>query len=517
MAGRGIFAIRDVRSLISETSEEGTQLKRAVGATQLTAMGVGAIIGTGIFVVIGKGSSLAGPAVILSFVLAAVACAFSALSYAELASSIPVSGSAYTYAYATLGELVAWIIGWDLILEYGVSVAAIAVGWGGNLNAFLDATFGYALPDAISAAPEEGGVFNLPAVFIVLAITFLLVRGVTESVRINLVMVVIKLAVLVFFIVIAFVNFSTDNFTPFAPEGVDGVTAAAAIIFFAYIGFDAVSTGSEEARNPAKDLPLAILGSLAICTIFYVLTVVGAIGIASPAQMAESDAPLAAALDQGAGLNWAAAILALGAVVAITSVVLVIFYGQTRIFFAMCRDGLLPRRLATVNQRYGTPARLTVGLGVLIAILAALVPLGTIVELVNIGTLFAFVLVNIGVIVLRRTRPDMPRPYRVPWSPALPLIGIAFAIYLMTDLPWDTWLRFAAWLAVGLVIYFAYGYRHSRLRTDPSLASSPTPASSATPASPTPASPTPASPTPASPAPAEAVAPPRPDDDGSRS
>ncbi|GIE74820.1 amino acid transporter [Actinoplanes philippinensis] len=504
MAGRGIFAVRDVRSLISETSEEGTQLKRAVGATQLTAMGVGAIIGTGIFVVIGKGSSLAGPAVILSFVLAAVACAFSALSYAELASSIPVSGSAYTYAYATLGELVAWIIGWDLILEYGVSVAAIAVGWGGNLNAFLDAAFGYSLPDAISAAPEDGGVFNLPAVFIVLAITFLLVRGVTESVRVNLIMVVIKLAVLVFFIAVAFVNFSTDNFTPFAPEGVDGVTAAAAIIFFAYIGFDAVSTGSEEARNPAKDLPLAILGSLVICTVFYVLTVVGAIGIASPAQMSESDAPLAAALDQGAGLTWAAAILALGAVVAITSVVLVIFYGQTRIFFAMCRDGLLPRRLATVNQRYGTPARLTIGLGVLIAILAALVPLGTIVELVNIGTLFAFVLVNIGVIVLRRTRPDMPRPYRVPWSPVLPLIGVAFAVYLMTDLPWDTWLRFVAWLAVGLVIYFAYGHRHSRLRTapatDPDAVPSTSPASPGSPASPS-----------------GTAAPSVPDDDGTRS
>ncbi|WP_230858829.1 amino acid permease [Actinoplanes aureus] len=462
----GIFAIRDVGSLITETHEQGTELKRAVSATQLTAMGVGAIIGTGIFVVIGEGSAIAGPAVILSFVLAAVACAFSALSYAELASSIPVSGSAYTYTYATLGELVAWIIGWDLILEYGVSVAAIAVGWGGNLNAFLDSAFGVALPDAIATSPEDGGVFNLPAVIVVLAITFLLVRGVTESARVNLVMVVVKLAVLVFFIVVAFANFGTGNFTPFAPEGVDGVTAAAAIIFFAYIGFDAVSTGSEEARNPAKDLPLAILGSLAICTVFYVLTVVGAIGIATPEQMSASDAPLAAALDEGAGLNWAAAILALGAVVAITSVVLVIFYGQTRIFFAMCRDGLMPRRLATVNQRYGTPARLTIILGLLISVLAALVPLGTIVELVNIGTLFAFVLVNVGVIVLRRTRPDMPRPYRVPWSPVLPIIGIIFAVYLMTDLPMDTWIRFIGWLALGMLIYAAYGYRHSRLRQD---------------------------------------------------
>jgi APA family basic amino acid/polyamine antiporter len=469
----GIFAIRDVGSLVTETSEEGHGLKKAVGPWQLTAMGVGAIIGTGIFVVIGEGAAVAGPAVILSFVLAAVACSFSALSYAELASSIPVAGSAYTYTYATLGEIVAWIIGWDLILEYGVSVAAIAVGWGGNLNAFLDSAFGVALPDAIAKSPEDGGILNLPAVFIVLAITLLLVRGVTESARVNMVMVIIKLSVLLFFIVVAFANFGTGNFQPFMPQGVDGVTSAAAIIFFAYIGFDAVSTGSEEARNPAKDLPLAIIGSLIICTIFYVLTAVGALGVASPAQMESSDAPLAAALDEGAGIGWAAGILALGAVVAITSVVLVIMYGQTRIFFAMCRDGLLPERLASVNQRYGTPAKLTIGLGILIAILAALVPLSEIVKLVNIGTLFAFVLVNIGVIILRRTRPDMPRPYRVPWSPVLPILGVLFAVYLMSDLPLDTWIRFVVWLVVGIVIYFTYGYRNSRVRKE--AAAGPTP------------------------------------------
>src|SRR3954465_498081 len=463
----GIFGIRDVRDLTTETHEAGHELKRSVSAIQLTAMGIGAIIGTGIFVVIGKGAGLAGPGVILSFVLAAVACTFSALSYAELASSIPVSGSAYTYTYATLGEIIAWIIGWDLILEYGVSVAAIAVGWGGNLNAFLDSAFGAALPDAIAKSPEDGGIFNLPAVFIVLAITLLLVRGVTESARVNLVMVVIKLGILVFFIVVALFNFGTGHFQPFAPHGLDGVTAATAVIFFAYIGFDAVSTGSEEARNPARDLPLAIIGSLLICTVFYVLTAVGALGIASPDQMKGSDAPLATALDEGAGITWAAGILALGAVVAITSVVLVILYGQTRIFFAMCRDGLLPQRLATVNQRYGTPARLTIGLGVLIAILAALVPLGEIVKLVNIGTLFAFVLVNIGVIILRRTRPEMPRPYRVPWSPVLPIIGVLFALYLMSDLPWETWVRFGVWLVIGIAIYRLYGYRNSRLRPEP--------------------------------------------------
>src|SRR3954464_12291454 len=461
---RGIFAIRDVRDLTTETEEAGHQLKRSVSGLQLTAMGIGAIIGTGIFVVIGKGAGLAGPGVILSFVLAAVACTFSALSYAELASSIPVSGSAYTYSYATMGELVAWIIGWDLILEYGVSVAAVAVGWGGNVNAFLDAAFGVKLPDAISTSPSDGGVFNLPAVFIVLAITVLLVRGTRESAGANLVMVGVKLVVLTFFIVVALANFSSKNLTPFMPHGFHSVTAAAAVIFFAYIGFDAVSTGSEEARNPAKSLPFAVIGSLLICTLFYILTAVGALGIATPAQMEGSDAPLATALDEGAGVSWAAWILALGALIAITSVGLVIFYGQTRIFFAMSRDGLLPERLADVHPRYGTPAKLTVGLGVLIAILAAFVPLEEIVQLVNIGTLFAFVLVNIGVIILRRTRPEMPRPYRVPFSPVFPLLGVAFAVYLMSALPLATWIRFVIWLAIGLAIYGLYGYRHSRLR-----------------------------------------------------
>ncbi|MFI7586829.1 amino acid permease [Spongisporangium articulatum] len=463
-----IFAVRDVADLVASTEHEGEGLKKSVGAGQLTAFGVGAIIGTGIFVVIGEGALTAGPAVVISFVLAAVACVFSALSYAELASSIPVSGSAYTYSYATLGELVAWIIGWDLILEYGVSVAAVAVGWGGNVNEFLQSAFGWQLPDAISMSPSDGGVFNLPAVFIVAVITFLLVRGTRESARANLIMVGIKLLILVFFIVIAFLNFNPSHFDDFSPKGVDGITTAASVIFFAFIGFDAVSTGSEEANNPKRDLPLAIIGSLVICTIFYVLVAAGAIGIASPQTLGGSDAPLAAALRDGAGISWAAGILAFGALVAITSVVLVIMYGQTRIFFAMCRDGLLPRGLATVHPRYGTPARLTIGMGVLIAILAALVPLGEIVKLVNIGTLFAFILVNIGVIVLRRTRPDMPRPYRVPLSPVFPGLGILFALYLMKDLPFDTWVRFVVWLVVGLAIYVFYGYSHSRLRTEPS-------------------------------------------------
>ncbi|MDP9796715.1 APA family basic amino acid/polyamine antiporter [Catenuloplanes nepalensis] len=460
---RRLFATRSVDSLVADTEVDGQTLKRAVGPVQLTALGVGAVIGTGIFVVIGEGAGLAGPGVILAFVLAGLACLFSALSYAELASSMPVSGSAYTYTYATLGELVAWIIGWDLILEYGVAVAAIAVGWGGNVNAFLDATFGFELPAAISQSPPDGTV-NLPAVAVVLMITALLALGVRESARANLVMVVVKLAVLIFFIIVACTAINTANFTPLLPNGGDGVVSAAALIFFAFIGFDAVTTGSEEARNPARDLPIAIIGSLVVCTVFYVLVSIGAVGIAGAGVLSGSDAPLAAALSDGAGITWAAAILAFGALVAITSVVLVILYGQTRIFFSMCRDGLLPRRLATLHPRLGTPVVLTVGLGLLISVLAALVPLSEIVRLTNIGTLFAFVLVNIGVLVLRRTRPDMPRPYRVPFAPVLPLLGIVFAVYLMIDLPGSTWLRFGLWLLAGLLIYAVYGYRHSRLR-----------------------------------------------------
>ena len=458
-----LFHIRPVSSLVEETHESGHELKRAVGPLSLTALGVGAIVGTGIFVVVGEGLREAGPAVILSFVLAAVVCLFSALSYAELASSIPVSGSAYTYAYATLGEVVAWIIGWDLILEYGVSVAAIAVGWGANLNAFLEITFGVALPERFTTSLDEGGI-NIPAVVIVLLITLLLMRGVKETANLNTVMVFIKLGVLAMFIGLAFTAFNADNLQPFAPQGSGGILAAAALIFFAYIGFDAVATGSEEAKNPKRDLPIAIIGSLVICTIIYVLVSVAAVGALPAAQLGASDAPLSEALEEGAGLPWAAALTAFGALVAITSVLLVILYGQTRIFFAMARDGLVPESWATVNARTGTPAKLTLGFGIFAALVAAVLPLGAIVEMVNIGTLFAFIIVNIGVMVLRRTRPDMERPFKVPipyiWCP----IGILLCLYLISGLPLATYIRFVGWLAIGLVIYLIYGYSHSRLR-----------------------------------------------------
>ncbi|THG33603.1 amino acid permease [Naasia lichenicola] len=459
-----MFVTRSVSDLVADSEGEGEKLRRSIGPVALTALGVGAIIGTGIFVVIGEGAKLAGPSLFIAFIIAAVTCAFSALSYAELASSVPVSGSAYTFSYATLGELVAFIIGWDLILEYGVSVAAVAVGWGGNVNEFLKATFGFVLPDAISKSPSEGGVFNIPAVFIVLLISVLLTLGTRESARLNAIMVVIKILILLFFIVVAFTSFHSGNFEPFAPEGFGGIASAAGVIFFAYIGFDAVTTASEESKNPSRDLPIAIIGSLVISTVLYVLVAVAAVGVAPVDTLSGSDAPLAAALNEGAGIPWAGGLLAAGALIAITSVVLVIMYGQTRIFFAMCRDGLLPRRLAKVHPRYGTPARLTLGFGVLIAILAALVPLDEIVKLVNIGTLFAFVLVNVGVIVLRRTRPDMPRPFRVPGVPVIPIIGILLCGYLIAQLPWETWLRFVVWLVIGLIIYFGYSIRHSRVR-----------------------------------------------------
>ena len=341
----------------------------------------------------------------------------------------------------------------------------MAVGWGGNLNEFLDNAFGFALPDSIATSPSDGGVINLPAVFIVFAVMFLLSRGVRETARVNIAMVALKLLILAFFIVVAFVAaFSTDNLKPFAPHGVDGVVTAASVIFFAYIGFDAVSTGAEEAREPKRDLPLAIIGSLVLCTVIYILVAIAAVGSLNATALQESDAPLAAVLDEGAGISWAASLLAFGALIAITSVMVTVFYGQTRIFFAMARDGLMPRGLAEVNPRTGTPVKLTFGMGILIAALAAVVPLSEIVKLVNIGTLFAFLLVNVGVIILRRTHPDMERPFRVPFVPVFPIIGILLILYLVKELPGETWIRFVVWMLIGFGIYFFYGRHHSRLQ-----------------------------------------------------
>src|SRR5918997_5498246 len=390
----GLFTTKPVDALVADTKSKEHQLARSVGLLDLSALGLGAIIGTGIFVILGEAIGDAGPAIVLSFVLAGLTCAFSALSYAEMASAIPVAGSAYTYSYATMGELIAWIIGWDLILEYGVSVAAVAVGWGGYLNELLDSAFGFTLPNSISQPPGEGGVVNLPAVFVVLAVAGLLIAGFRESARTNTVMVVVKVSILVLFIVLA-------------------LAAAGAIPF---------------------------------------------------ADLEGSEAPLAIALDQGAGFGWGATVISIGALVAITSVVLTVLYGQTRIMFAMSRDGLVPRWLAYVHPKTRTPVYTTVGFALLIAVLAAVVPLAEIAKLVNIGTLFAFLLVNIGVMVLRRTKPDLERGFRVPFVYVCAPIGCLLCIYLMLDLPRTTWERFLIWLAAGLVIYFLYGRRHSRLR-----------------------------------------------------
>ncbi|HWT23651.1 MAG TPA: amino acid permease [Solirubrobacteraceae bacterium] len=462
--GGGVFITKPVDALVGDTEDSEHQLQRAVGALDLTALGLGAIIGTGIFVVIGEAIGDAGPAIILSFLLAGVTCAFSALAFAELASTIPVAGSAYTYSYATMGEIVAWIIGWDLILEYAVSVAAVAVGWGQYFNDLLDSLFGISLPESLAGPPGEGGTFNLPAVFIVLAVTTLLCIGIRESARANSVMVVIKLLVLALFLGLGVTAFTSDNLTPFAANGTDGVVTAASVIFFAYIGFDAVSTSGEETRNPSRDLPIAIVGSLAIATLLYIAVAVVAAGALPSDQLSGAEAPLATALDEGAGYGWAANIISFGALVAITSVVLTILYGQTRIFFAMCRDGLMPRRWAYVHPKTRTPVYVTAGFGLIIALIAAFVPLTEIVKLVNIGTLFAFVLVNVGVIILRRTRPDLKRGFRVPLVPLFPIVGTLLCLYLMRYLDRDTWIRFVVWLAIGAAIYFLYGRRHSRLR-----------------------------------------------------
>lgn len=470
-AEKGPFARKPAHQLVQETTDGGG-LRKAVGAVSLTAMGLGAIIGTGIFVIIGEAISLSGPAIVLSFALAGLTCVFSALSYSELASTIPVSGSAYTYSYATLGELIAWIIGWDLILEYGVSVAAVAVGWGGYLQSLLDSVFGISLPDAIAGPPGDGGTVNLPAVVLVLSVTALLCAGVRESARTNAVMVAFKLCVLALFVVLgAYAIFfheggGAGGFTPFATHGFSGVVDAAALIFFAYIGFDAVSTSGEEAEKPQRDLPIAIVGSLAIATVIYIVVALVTVGLAPAERLGGSDAPLADALKIGGGYgSWAADVLSLGALVAITSVVITILYGQTRIMFAMTRDGLLPRGFGKLSKRQ-TPVRITVAFGVGIAIFAAFIPLTEIAKLVNIGTLFAFVLVNVGVIVLRRTQPDLERGFRVPFVPVFPIVGTLLCFYLMSKLEGETWLRFGAWLLLGLAIYFAYGARHSRLQRD---------------------------------------------------
>jgi APA family basic amino acid/polyamine antiporter len=445
-------------------------LKRCLTGFDLTLLGIGAIVGTGIFVLTGiAAATQAGPAVILSFVIAGFACACAALAYAELASSIGGCGSAYGYSYAAFGELAAWIIGWDLILEYGIAVAAVANGWSGYFSNALGA-IGLPLPESLTRAPELGGIVNLPAGAIVLVLMALLIVGVKESARLNAVMVLVKLLTITIFISLAAFNINAANWDPFMPFGwfghnregkPIGVLAGASIVFFAYIGFDAVSTAAEEAQHPERDIPIGIIASLTFCTLIYVLVSGLLTGIVPYTELNVSS-PVTHAL-QLLGFNGASAFVATGVIAGLTTVMLVMYYALTRIIFAMSRDGLLPLVVSTVNPKTQTPVRIILVCGLLIAAVAALVPLGELAELVNIGTLVAFVLVCAGVIVLRITNPNIPRPFKTPAGSLFPILGILFCCALMAFLPTITWYRFIMWLFLGLIVYFSYSIRHSTL------------------------------------------------------
>ena len=446
--------------------EHGDHLVRTIGTFQLTMFGVGATVGTGIFFVLSSAVPEAGPAVIVSFVLAGIAAGLAAICYAEMASSVPVSGSTYSYAYATLGEIVAMGVAACLLLEYGVSTAAVAVGWSGYLNEAIRNLTGAELPHAILAAPwdEDPGVINLPAVVLVGLCMLLLIRGASESARVNAIMVVIKLAVLAMFIVVALTAFQSDRFADFAPMGSAGVATAAGTIFFSFIGLDAVSTAGDEVKDPQRTMPRALIAALLIVITFYVLVAFAAIGT-QPWQEFEgqSEAGLAQILQNVTGTPVWATILALGAVISIFSVTLVTLYGQTRILFAMGRDGMLPRMFARVSPRTQTPVQNTVVVSIVVAILAALVPLDYLIDVVSIGTLTAFVVVSIGVIILRRREPDLPRGFKVPGYPVTPVLSVLACAYILASLHWYTWVIFIAWVAVFLVFYMLYGRKHSVL------------------------------------------------------
>jgi APA family basic amino acid/polyamine antiporter len=497
-----LFRTKSLEGILADAEAPEHRMKRTLGPIQLIALGIGAIIGAGIFAGIGTAAAGgahhagAGTALVISILITAIGCGFCALCYAEFASLVPISGSAYTYSYATLGEFIAWIIGWDLIIEYAMGNVAVAVSWSGyfvellrglgiDIPAWLrtDLVTASRTPGFFDAAPHLFGipiVFNLPAVLITALVTWVLVIGIKESARINTAMVVLKLFILVFFILVGALYVKPENWQPFAPNGWAGIGTGAALIFFAYIGFDAVSTAAEECRNPQKDMPIGMIGSLAICTVLYVATSLVLTGMVPLADIKGSAEPLAKAFSL-LGMNWAAGIVAFGAVIATTAVLLVFQYGQARIFFSMARDGLLPPAFAKIHPKFRTPHVTTIWIGVAVGALSAFANLDVFIELTNIGTLFAFILVCVGIMVLRYRDPDRKRPFRTPFVPFVPLAGIAICLYLIVGFPWfrstpeglafvrygglpgDTWIRFGVWLALGLVVYFLYGYRKSRL------------------------------------------------------
>ena len=467
-----LFAVKPIDVLLAEMAGEH-RLRRVLGPVTLTSLGVGAIIGAGIFVLTGLAANVyAGPGLILSFVFAGIGCALAALCYAEFASMVPVAGSAYTYAYATLGELFAWIIGWDLVLEYAVASSTVAHGWSHYFLSFLR-LFGVTLPARWTGNPIDfdpathawvhtGAICNLPAAAIVIFVTVVLVIGIRESAGFNAAMVLLKLAVVLLVIILGAQYIRPENWHPFLPYGIPGVLKGSAYIFFAYIGFDAVSTHAEEARNPQRDVPIGIIASLAVCTVLYILVAAVLTGMV-PYHQIDLDAPVAKAFE-ARGLPVAVFLISLGAIVGITSVLLVLLLSQARVLLAMARDGLIPRSFfAAVHPRFRTPHKATILTGVLVAIVAALFPLKILADLVNIGTLMAFVIVCAAVLVMRRTNPGLPRPFRTPLVPLVPILGMASNTLMMFYLGWENWLRLFVWLAVGLVIYFGYGHKRSTM------------------------------------------------------
>jgi APA family basic amino acid/polyamine antiporter len=479
-----VARIKSVEESIRDTEEPEHQLKKNLSALDLTVFGVGVIIGTGIFVLTGKvAKEQAGPAVAISFVVAGIVCGLAALCYAEFASTVPVAGSAYTFSYATLGEFVAWIIGWDLVLELALGAATVSVGWSEYFNQILG-VIGIPLPDSLAG---ENATFNIPAMAIALIMTGVLVLGIKLSSRVTTVIVAIKVVIVLLVIVVGIFYVKAENYTPFVPPaepgegggglsaplvqtlfgfspttfGVGGIFAGAAIVFFAFIGFDIVATAAEETKNPKRDLPRGIIGSLVICTLLYVAVSLVVVGMQNYRDLSVA-APLAEAFES-VGLSVFSTIISIGALAGLTSVVLILMLGQSRVLFAMSRDRLLPPAIAKVHPTWGTPYRITIGTGVVVAVLAGLLPISALAELVNIGTLFAFILVSIGVVILRRTRPELHRSFRVPLVPVLPILSALACFWLMLNLPGETWLRFAIWMVIGLGVYFLYSHRHSRL------------------------------------------------------
>ncbi|MFG2890770.1 amino acid permease [Streptomyces sp. NPDC048248] len=468
-SGPSGLRIKSPDILVAESGAdlEGNGLKRSMGLFQLVCFGVGAIVGTGIFVGLSDTVAEAGPAVIVSFVLAAITCVFTAFSFAELGGAIPVSGSSYSYAYATLGERTAFLVGWCLLLEYGISVSAVAVGWGQYVNELLDSLIGWELPAALSNPPGDGGIVNIPAVIVMLLAALLLVRGIRESARATAAMAVLKIGILAVFCVVAFSAFRDGNLSPFAPESVAGITSGASLAFFSYIGFDAITTAGEEVKNPRRNIPLAIMICIGVVTVLYCLVAVAAIGALSSDQVADQPAALSLIVNRVTGSALGGGVIAFGAVVAIASVVLAVMYGQTRILMSMSRDGLIPRVFERISPRTSTPVANTWIVAVVFAVPAAVVPLEVVMNLTTIGTLAVMAVVNVSVMVLRRTRPALPRRFRVPLYPLSPVLGIAFCVYLIYGTGLETWLQFAAFLVVGALVYALYGRRHSRLGTQP--------------------------------------------------